>query len=52
MFVALYSLNKSDAATKGTKRFSNPSTLNAFGMLQPWAFGLLNHLDLLVLVSN
>ena len=37
-------LNKLDAATKGTQRFSNPqalsSTLAAFGMLQPQASGL------------
>ena len=49
-------LNKLDAATKGTQRFSNPqalsSTLAAFGMLQPQAFGLLNRLVPLVLVSN
>ena len=41
-------LNKLDAATKGTKQFSNPqalsSTFAALGMLQPRAFGLLNRL--------
>ena len=49
-------LNKLDTATKGTKRVSNPqvlsSTLAAPGMLQPWAFRLLNHLVPLILVSN
>ena len=44
--IVLSSLNKLDAATKGTKRFSNPqalsSTLAALGMLQPRAFWLLN----------
>ena len=47
---------KLDAATKVTKRFSNPqalsSTLAALGMLQPWAFGLLNRLVTLVLASD
>ena len=49
-------LNELDAATKGTKRVSNPqvlsSALAAPGTLQPWAFRLLNHLVPLVLVSN
>ena len=49
-------LNKLDATTKGTKRFSNPqalsSALAALRTLQPWAFGLLNRLAPLVLVSN
>ena len=49
-------LNKLDIATKGTKQFSNPqalsSTLVAFGTLQPQAFGLLNRLVPLVLVSK
>ena len=49
-------LNRLDAATKGTKRFSNPqalsSTLAALGMLQPRAVGLLNCLVSLVLASN
>ena len=55
-FLVLSSLNKLDAATKGTKRFSNlqalSSAIAALGMLQPWAFGLLNHLVPLVLASN
>ena len=46
--------NKLDAATKLTKRFSNPQALSSalavLGMLQPWAFGLLNNLVHLVLV--
>ena len=46
-------LSKLDAATKGTKRFSNPHALSgalaALGMLQPQAFGLLNRLVPLVL---
>ena len=50
------SLNKLDAVTKGIKRFSNPqalsSALAALGVLQPRAFGLLNHLVPLVLASN
>ena len=49
-------LNKLDAATKGTKQFSNPqaliSTLTVLGMLQPQAFRLLNRLVPLVLASN
>ena len=49
-------LNRLDAATKGTKRFSNPqalsSTLAAHGMLYPQAVGLLNCLVSLVLASN
>ena len=49
-------LNKLDATTKGTKRFSNPlvfsSNLAALGTLRPQAFGLLNHLIPLILVSN
>ena len=55
-FLVLSSLNKLDAATKGTKRFSNPQALSsplaALGTLQPRAFGLLNRLVLLVLASN
>ena len=54
--LVLSSLNKLDAATKGTKQFSNPqalsSTLAALGTLQPRAFGLLNRLVTLVLASN
>ena len=54
--IALSSLNKLDAATKGTKRFSNPqalsSALAALGTLQPRAFWLLNRLVPLVLASN
>ena len=49
-------LNKLDATTKGTKQFSNPlvlsSTLAVLGALRPSAFGLLNHLVPLVLMSN
>ena len=49
-------LSKLDAVTKGTKRFSNPQALSSalamLGTLQPWVFGLLNCLVLLVLVSN
>ena len=49
-------LNKLDVVIKGTKQFSHPqalsSTLAALGMLQSQAFGLLNHLVPLVLVSN
>ena len=49
-------LNKLDTVTKETTRFSNPqvlsSTLAALGTLQPLAFGLLNRLVPLVLVSN
>ena len=45
-----------DAATKETKQFSNPralsSTLTVLRTLQPRAFGLLNRLVPLVLVSN
>ena len=56
MIFVLSSLNKLDAATKGTKRFSNPqalsSTLAALETLQPQAFGLLNRLVPLVLASN
>ena len=56
IFLVLSSLNKLDAATKGTKRFSNPqglsSTLAALWRLQPRAFGLLNCLVSLVLASN
>ena len=56
IFLVLSSLNKLDATTKGAKRFSNPqalsSALTALGTLQPWAFGLLNHLVPLVLASN
>ena len=56
IFLVLSSLNKLDTATKGTKWFSNPqalsSTLAMFRTLQPWAFGLLNHLVPLVLASN
>ena len=54
MYLAL--IHTLDATTKGTKRFSNPqalsSTLTALGILQPQAFGLLNRLVPLVLVSN
>ena len=46
-------LSKLNTVTKGTKRFGNPHALSgalaAFGMLQPQAFGLLNHLVPLVL---
>ena len=46
MILFLSSLNKLDAATKGTKQFSNPQALSgaldAHGTLQPWAFELLN----------
>ena len=56
IFIVLSSLNKLDAATKGTKQFSNPqalsSTLTMLGTLQPRAFGLLNRLVPLVLASN
>ena len=56
IFLILSSLNKLDSVTKGTKRFSNPqafsSALAALGTLQPRAFGLLNCLVPLVLVSN
>ena len=56
MILVLSSLNKLDAATKGTKRFSNPqalsSALTVLGMLQTRAFGLLNRLIPLVLPSN
>ena len=56
VFIVLSSVNKLDAATKGTKRFSNPhalsSALAALGTLQPRAFGLLNRLVPLVLASN
>ena len=56
IFLVLSSLSKLDAATKGTKRFSNPqdlsSTLAVLGMLQPRAFGLLNYIVPLVLASN
>ena len=49
-------LNKLDAVTKGTKKFSNTealsSALAALGTLQPQVFGLLNHLISMVLVSN
>ena len=49
-------LSKLDAATKGTKQFSNPqvlnSTLAALRTLQPWVFGLPNYLVLLVLISS
>ena len=49
-------LNKFDTVTKGTKQFSNPqahsSALTVLGMLQPQAFGLLNHLVPLVLASD
>ena len=49
-------LNKLDIVTKGTKWFSKvqalSSALAALGMLQPWVFGLLNHLVSLVLASN
>ena len=51
-------LNKLDTSTKGTKQFSNPQALSsilavlALGTLQPQAFGLLNHLVPLVLMSN
>ena len=55
-FLVLSSLNKLDAVTKGTKRFSNPqalsSALAALGTLQPWAFWLLNRVVPLVLASN
>ena len=56
MTLFLSSLNKFDAATKGKKQFSNPQALSSafsmLGMLQPQAFGLLNRLVSLVLVSN
>ena len=56
MIVVLSSLNKLDAVTKVTKRFSNPqalgSALAALGTLQPWAFRLLNRLVFLVLASD
>ena len=56
IFLVLSSINKLDAATKGTKRFSNPQALSSalpvLRMLQPQAFGLLNHLVTLVLASN
>ena len=56
IFLVLSSLNKLDAVTKGTKQFSNPQALSSafavLGMLQPRAFGLLNRLVPLVLVSN
>ena len=56
IFFVLSSLNKLDAATKETKRFSNPqalsSTLAVLGTLQPQAFSLLNCLVPLVLASN
>ena len=49
-------LNKLDAATKEIKRFSNPqaisSALAVLGMLETWAFVLLNCLVPLVLASN
>ena len=49
-------LNKLDAATKGIELFSNPqalsSALTVLGMLQLWAFMLLNCLVPLVLPSN
>ena len=53
IFLVLSSLN---AATKGTKQFSNPQALSSalavLGTLQPQAFGLLNRLVPLVLASN
>ena len=56
IFLVLSSLNNLDAATKGTKRFSNllalSSTLAALGTLQPRAFRLLNCLVPLALTSN
>ena len=56
IFLVLSSINKLHAATKGTKRFSNPQALSSalpvLRMLQPRAFGLLNHLVTLVLASN
>ena len=56
IFLVLSSLNKLDAMTKGTKRFSNPQALSSalalLGTLQPQAFGLLNSLVPLVLVYN
>ena len=57
IFLVLSNLNKLDAATKGTKRFSNPqalsSALTALSMLQLQAFGfILNCLVPLVLASN
>ena len=56
MILVLSSLNKLDAVTKGTKRFSNPqalsSALTVLGKLQPCAFGLLNRLVPLVLASS
>ena len=49
-------LNKLDVATKKTKQLGNSqalsSTLTALGTLQPQAFGLLNLLVSVVLVSN
>ena len=49
-------LNKLNAVTKATKRFSNPhalsSALAALGTMQPQGFRLLNHLVPLVLASN
>ena len=49
-------LNKLDAVTKGTMRYSNAQALSSalavLGMLQPRAFGLLNCLVPLVLVSS
>ena len=49
-------LNKFDAATKGTKQFSNPqafsSTLASLRTLHPHTLWLLNHLVSLVLASN
>ena len=56
MILQLLSLNKLDAATMGTKRFSNPqalsSALASLGTLQPRAIGLLNRLVPIVLASN
>ena len=49
-------LNKLDAVTKGTKRFSNPRALSgaltALRTLQSRAFGSLNCLVTLILASN
>ena len=54
--LGVFCLNKFDAATKGTKQFSNAqvlsSALAAFGKLEAWAFRLLNRIVTLVLASN
>ena len=49
-------INKFDAATKGTKQFSNAQVLSSalavFGTLEARAFRLLNRIVPLVLASN